>query len=174
MTNQLTKALITTCALLGGLIAGPAAVAAEKDLGKFKDWSAIKVTENGQTYCYMISGPKDTNPKGVRRGDINFFVSKVPSTKQTEINVQMGYPLAEKASGDTLKARIGGTTITFDTQHQDGWAPANRITTLIKSMKKGSKMTVYGKSRRGTNTTDVYSLSGFTAAYNAISKACDM
>jgi hypothetical protein len=33
-------------------------------------------------------------------------------------------------------------------------------------------MTVEGISSRGTKTTDVFSLSGFTAAYNAITRAC--
>ncbi len=166
------KALALAALLLPGLTMG--ASATETDLGTHKDWTAVKVTENGQTYCYMISAPKDTNPKGVRRGAINFFVSKVPSSKQTEINVQMGYPLAEKASGSSLSARIGSTDVGFTTQHQDGWAPSNKVAALVKAMKKGSKMTVKGKSRRGTNTTDVYSLSGFTAAYNAISKACKL
>lgn len=44
---------------------------------------------------------------------------------------------------------------------------------LVKAMKAGSKMVVVGYSSRGTKTTDTYSLSGFTAAYNAISKACN-
>lgn len=166
------KALFLGAGLLAGL--SVSAQATETDLGTHKDWTAVKVTENGQTYCYMIAAPKDTNPKGVRRGAINFFVSKVPSSKQTEINVQMGYPLAEKASGSSLSARIGSTDIGFTTQHQDGWAPSNKVNALITAMKRGSKMTVKGKSRRGTNTTDVYSLSGFTAAYNAISKACKL
>ncbi len=168
------KALVLGSALLIGGALTNAALATETDLGTHKDWTAVKVSENGQTYCYMISAPQDTNPKGVRRGAINFFVSKVPSTKATEINVQMGYPLAEKSSGSSLSARIGSTDIGFTTQHQDGWAPAGKVNSLISAMKKGSKMTVKGKSRRGTNTTDVYSLSGFTAAYNAISKACNM
>ena len=43
---------------------------------------------------------------------------------------------------------------------------------LVKAMKAGIKMSVVGYSSRDTKTTDTYSLSGFTDAYNAISKAC--
>ena len=43
---------------------------------------------------------------------------------------------------------------------------------MIKAMKAGSRMVVKGRSQRGTQTTDTYSLSGFTAAFNAISNAC--
>ena len=34
-------------------------------------------------------------------------------------------------------------------------------------MKAGSKMVIKGTSKRGTNTTDIYSLSGVTAALKA-------
>ena len=43
---------------------------------------------------------------------------------------------------------------------------------LIKGMKRGTTMIVKGISSRGTNTTDTYSLRGFTASYKAISKIC--
>ena len=43
---------------------------------------------------------------------------------------------------------------------------------LIEAMRKGTKMTVEGTSRRGTVTTDSYSLSGVTAALDAIAKEC--
>jgi Invasion associated locus B (IalB) protein len=39
-------------------------------------------------------------------------------------------------------------------------------------LKAGKQMIVRGTSSRGTETTDTYSLSGFTAALAAIDKAC--
>jgi hypothetical protein len=39
-------------------------------------------------------------------------------------------------------------------------------------MRKGDEMVVRGKSRRGTITTDTYSLSGVTKAVDAITKVC--
>lgn len=173
-TSRLGRAFAAFSFAAGLVATSQIANAAETDLGTHKDWRALKVTENGQTYCYMISSPKDTNPKGVRRGDINFFVTKVPASKATEVNVQMGYPLADNARGDILKARIGSTNLRFTTKLQDGWAETKDVPTLIKSMKRGSSMQISGTSRRGTKTSDTYSLSGFTAAYNAISKACNM
>ncbi len=43
---------------------------------------------------------------------------------------------------------------------------------LIEAMKKGSKLTVTSTSSRGTDVTDFYSLSGITAALDAITKEC--
>jgi len=39
-------------------------------------------------------------------------------------------------------------------------------------MRRGGTLVVKGTSSRGTDTTDRYSLMGFTAAHNAISQAC--
>ena len=41
-------------------------------------------------------------------------------------------------------------------------------------MKKGNKMKVVGFSSRGTKTTDIYSLVGFSAAYTYISNLCNV
>jgi len=43
---------------------------------------------------------------------------------------------------------------------------------VIIEMKNGNKMKVIGFSSRGTKTTDIYSLVGFSAAYTYISNLC--
>ena len=45
---------------------------------------------------------------------------------------------------------------------------------LIVEMKKGNKMKVIGFSSRGTKTTDIYSLVGFSVAYTYISNLCNV
>ena len=45
---------------------------------------------------------------------------------------------------------------------------------IIVEMKKGNKMKVIGFSSRGTETTDIYSLVGFTSAYTYISNLCNV
>jgi hypothetical protein len=41
-------------------------------------------------------------------------------------------------------------------------------------MRNGSAMVIKGTSNRGTTTTDTYSLSGTSQAYEAINKACNV
>ena len=41
-------------------------------------------------------------------------------------------------------------------------------------MKKGTNMRIVGYSTRGTKTTDIYSLVGFSAAYTYISNLCNV
>ena len=68
---------------------------------------------------------------------------------------------------------IDGKTFKLFTRGDNAWAydfAADRA--IVAAMKAGQKMTVRGTSRRGTVTTDTYSLSGFSAALAAIDKAC--
>ena len=44
--------------------------------------------------------------------------------------------------------------------------------TVIDAMKAGKKMTVVGFSSRGTETTDTYSLIGFTNSFKNLSESC--
>ena len=44
---------------------------------------------------------------------------------------------------------------------------------LVAAMRRGSKMVVKGRNNEGTETTDVYSLSGITAALKYVSQNCN-
>ena len=43
---------------------------------------------------------------------------------------------------------------------------------LISTMKKASRLMIVGNSEKGTETTDHYSMMGFTKAYNTAKKSC--
>ena len=45
-------------------------------------------------------------------------------------------------------------------------------TAIIKALKAGKEMTVVGYSKKGTKTTDTYTLIGFTNAYNSLQQDC--
>ena len=72
---------------------------------------------------------------------------------------------------------VGGETFSFVTVNSgtDGgaWLPDSATEQkLIAAMRAGSNMTVKGTSKRGTNTTDKYSLSGAGAALDRINQEC--
>lgn len=69
--------------------------------------------------------------------------------------------------------RIGKREIALQFDGDKGWPVLpSEDSRAVNAMKAGSKMTIRGISSRGTKTSDSYSLLGFTAAYNAITKAC--
>ncbi len=55
---------------------------------------------------------------------------------------------------------------------QTVWPDPSDDVGLINSMRKGAQAVVTGVSSRGTTTIDTISLTGFTAALEAINKAC--
>ncbi len=84
--------------------------------------------------------------------------------------MQTGYTFKKSSQ---VKISIGSTSYSPFTELDGAWLKtAAEEKKIVGSMKKGSTMKISGFSTRGTNTKDTYSLSGFTAAYNAISRAC--
>lgn len=165
-------ALISFAAFLLSALALPASAEERELLGSYRDWDALVITrDSGEKICYMISIPKDTAPKNVNRGNIYITVTHRPKRKvRDEVNVVVGYPFR---AGSEATVNIGGRRYTLFTEGQGAWAyTPDEDSRLVSAMKGGTTMVVNGTSSRGTDTTDRYSLMGFTAAYNAISGAC--
>ena len=149
----------------------PAAAQQVKELGDFQDWSAYSYESNGQTICFMSSSPTQARGNYTRRGDIFTMVTHRPERGTRDVvSVEAGYTYKD---GSTVTVDVDGDDFTLFTQGGNAWAQAADIdAALVRRMKAGLKMVITGTSSRGTLTTDTYSLRGFTAAYDAISKAC--
>jgi len=144
-------------------------------IGSFNDWDAFTLTRgNGSRLCYMVSVPKSwkASKEDALRGDIYITVTHRPATDvRDQVNVVVGYPLKQ---GSEVKATIDGqTSFELFTQADGAWLyTQEQDSEMVQAMRRGVNLVVEGTSSRGTDTTDRYSLMGFTAAYNAISKAC--
>ena len=74
---------------------------------------------------------------------------------------------------EIVKVKINKKSFKLFTQQDGAWSANPELDAkLVKAMKGGNRMVVYGISSRGTKTTDTYSLSGFTAMKKRIDKAC--
>tara|TARA_A100001037_G_scaffold306136_1_gene349464 strand:- start:411 stop:929 length:519 start_codon:yes stop_codon:yes gene_type:complete len=161
-------------ALVVLLVVAPDLVRAQtpKEIGSYRAWRAYVYNEaNGNKVCFMDSEPADTEPKNVRRGQIYTLVTHRPGDKvRDEVSIFVGYPFKE---GSTVKVTITDKEFTLFTDADSAWNyDARGDKNMVNAMIKGNVMIVEGRSKRGTNTRDRYSLSGFTAAHKAISKAC--
>ncbi len=140
-------------------------------IGTFGDWDAIKNQEGGQTFCYIATAPKKAQGKYTKRGKVYVTVTHWPGEKRfDEIGFRAGYTLKQDS---LVKVTIG--SFAMDLRTEGGWAwtsDAKQDKALVRAMKGGSSMVVKGTSSRGTLTTDTYSLTGITAAYNAMGEAC--
>jgi len=144
-------------------------------IGSYRDWDAFVYGTGAKRTCHIISVPKSStaSKKNARRGDIYIMVSHRPEYGVVgEVNAVLGYPIRQ---GSTAKFNVDGgrKRMEFFTEGTGAWAyDPKDDKAAIDAMKRGSGLVISATSQRGTNTNDRYSLSGFTAAYNAITKAC--
>jgi len=142
--------------------------AAADFLGKFGDWQALARDDGGAKVCYAATLPKKSVGDYTRRGDVFLVVSHRPSDKMTGIvSFEAGYPYAKNSK---ITATIGGKGYPMFPDGELAFAFEDKP--LVDAMIRGADMVVTGTSSRGTLTTDTFSLTGFTAALNAASKAC--
>jgi len=139
------------------------------------DWSVF--VEDNPTQCWVVSAPKsirntrDGREVAARRGDIRLFVSYWPgSDKNGEVSVTGGYPYAD---GSTVVLEIGSDRFEMFTDGELAWAASpSDDERIITAMKRGAQAVVTGRSGRGTQTEDTFSLLGFTAAVTDAESRC--
>lgn len=158
--------------MAAGLVATSAAGAFAQTptrIGDFNDWSAFSYDSGNGKVCYTLSVPipGSEKPAGVNHGT-NFFIVTQRSTQNVSYETQF---MADYSLKDTSKVTvtIGDQSFSFFTKDKSAWAEnAAEEPGLVAAMRAGSKMTVQATSARGTNTSYDYSLSGVTAALNAV------
>ena len=169
------RILLTAATFMAGSAVGAAAQpGSASSIGSFKQWSAYTSTQSDGKMCFVASQPTNSKyaPNAVKSRDPVFFmVTSIPAKKiRNEASTIIGYPFKD---GSKVTVEIDGVKFTMFTDKDSAWIEnPGKESELIAAMKKGTKMTVAGTSRRGTQTTDSYSLSGISAALDAIAKAC--
>jgi hypothetical protein len=169
--NKLFSLFISTLSLIVLLPVFAQAQQIEK-LGQFTDWSAYRYSHNGKPACFMASQPKKAEGNYTRRGQIHYLVShRTADEVRDENSFVAGYTFRE---GSRVSVSIGSKAFTLFTKGDTAWGRNEDDRSLTEEMIKGSSMIIKGTSSRGTETTDTFSLSGFTAAYRAMSAACGL
>ena len=165
-----------TSAVAAALLAGVAPAQESTNLvATTTDWSVF--TEESPKECWGVTSPKETintrdgAPVSVRRGDILLFVTFRPGTGAAgEVSFSGGYPFAP---GSAVGMAIGDATFKLVSDGEWAW-PANTAddAALLAAMKNGTTAVLSGRSGKGTQTRDTFSLRGFTAAMAEAEKRC--
>ncbi|MBU1305960.1 MAG: hypothetical protein KKF33_10625 [Alphaproteobacteria bacterium] len=168
-----TGSLVLGLALGATIALAPAAQAQQAtELGTFNAWTAWQATDASGMICYISATPQSSEPAGANRDPIHFMIihRKGMGTKN-EVQSIIGYPF--NTSDAKASASIDGKSYPMVTEGAAAWlASTGDEGGFVQAFKAGTKLSVKGTSQRGTNTTDTYSLSGATAAMNAIDAAC--
>ena len=150
------------------------ALSAEEDLksvGKFKDWESFVLSQDGNKTCFAQSIPVVRAPKKLKRDPSRLFINFRPAENiKNEVSVTNGYDFKLKAP---VTAKSGKKSYDLFSKGQFAWVVDNKDEQkLILTMKKASRLMIIGNSQKGSQTTDHYSMMGFTKAYNSAKKNC--
>ena len=142
-----------------------------KSIGKFKDWETFTVTENNNKICFAQSIPILRAPKKFERNPSRLFISFRPTEGiKDEISATSGYTFQKEK---IVKAKTGKKTYDFFSREEFAWIlDTEEEQRFIKTMKKASRVMIIGRTEKGKQTIDHYSLMGFTKAYDTAKKNC--
>ena len=142
-----------------------------KSLGKFKDWESFVLKQGDNKVCFAQSIPVVRAPKKLKRDPSRLFVSFRPAENiKNEVSVTSGYEFKLKAP---IVAKSGKKSYDLFSKDRFAWVvDSEDEAKLIRTMKKASRLMIIGDTNKGSQTTDHYSMMGFTKAYNTAKKSC--
>ena len=142
-----------------------------KSVGKFKDWESFVLSKDGNKICFAQSIPVVRSPKKLKRESSRLFVSFRPAENiKHEVSVTNGYDFKIKAP---VTAKSGKKSYDLFSKGKFAWVVDNEDEKkLILTMKRASRLMIIGNTQKGDQTTDHYSMMGFTKAYNTAKKSC--
>ena len=142
-----------------------------KSVGKFKDWESFILSQEENKICFAQSVPVVRAPKKLKRDPSRLFISFRPTENiKNEVSVTNGYEFKLKAP---VTAKSGKKSYDLFSKGRFAWVVDNKDEAkLIITMKKASRLMIIGNSDKGDQTTDHYSMMGFTKAYNVAKKSC--
>jgi hypothetical protein len=141
-----------------------------RSTGKYKNWESFSAQTDKGKICFAQSIPSKRAPSSIKRSDSRLFVTFRPGEKiKDEISITSGH--VYKAS--TVVAKSGKSDFTFFSQNTFAWLlDTKEEQNFIKLMKRATNLIVTARTIKGAETTDHYSMMGFTKAYNTAKKSC--
>ena len=141
-----------------------------RSTGKYKNWESFVAETDKGKICFAQTVPTKRAPAAVKRNESKLFVTFRPSEDvKDEVSLTSGHDY--KTSSVT--ARSGKRKYSFFSQKEFAWLLDDQEEKkFIKLMKKATNLIVKARTTKGAETTDHYSMMGFTKAYNTAKKTC--
>lgn len=167
--TRFAKPLLASALVLAVTV--PAMAQSARVLGDFRDWSSYAADDGSGTMCFAMTKPKTTQPTPDGYGEAYLYITNRPGEDvSSEFNVVAGYTFQ---TGSMATVSIGGQNFALFTQGDAAWLDDNaQAANLAAAIRAGSTLTITGTSATGTQVVQSYSLSGATAAQQAIGAEC--
>ncbi|RPG94567.1 MAG: hypothetical protein CBE23_001925 [Candidatus Pelagibacter sp. TMED263] len=141
-----------------------------KTTGKYKNWESFVAETDKGKICFAQTIPTKRAPSSIQRGKSKLFVTFRPSENiKDEVSLTSGHDY--KTS--TVTAASGKKRYSFFSQKNFAWLLDDQEEkNFIKLMKRATNLIIKARTTKGAETTDHYSMMGFTKAYNTAKKTC--
>ena len=141
-----------------------------RSTGKYKNWESFVVETDKGKICFAQTVPTKRAPAAVKRNKSKLFVTFRPSEEiKNEVSLTSGHDY--KISSVT--ASSGKRKYSFFSQKDFAWLLDDQDEKkFIQLMIKATDIIVKARTIKGAETTDHYSMMGFTKAYNTAKKTC--
>lgn len=177
MESEFAMPRMTVAALLfavAGMSALPAA--GQEYIETFTDWTAYQYQEQdgqgggGQT-CYMVTAAKSHSGPGSEPSRV--YVTHRPWRNESGVvSIAFGFDVNDNAP---ISATIGGTQFELKTWGTElAWPYDGKDREMVNAMIRGIELVVTASASGGGATRDTFSLRGFSAAFQEISRACNV
>ena len=141
-----------------------------RSTGKYKNWESFVAETDKGKICFAQTIPTKRAPAAVKRDKSKLFVTFRPTADiKDEVSLTSGHDY--KTSSVT--ASSGKRNYSFFSQKDFAWLLDDQEEKkFIQLMKKATDIIVKARTTKGAETTDHYSMMGFTKAYNTAKKTC--
>tara|TARA_B110001450_G_scaffold113365_1_gene107128 strand:- start:324 stop:824 length:501 start_codon:yes stop_codon:yes gene_type:complete len=141
-----------------------------KSNGKYKNWESFVAETDKGKICFAQTLPTKRAPSSIKRKKSKLFVTFRPTENiKDEISLTSGHDY----KSSTVTASSGKKRYSFFSQKNFAWLLDDQEEQkLIKLMKRATNVIVKARTTNGAETTDHYSMMGFTKAYNTAKKTC--
>ena len=152
------------------LFAFSASANTPKSTGKYKNWESFTAQTDKGKICFAQTVPTKRAPASIKREKSKLFVTFRPSENiRDEVSMTSGHDY----KSSTVTASSGKKRYSFFSQKNFAWLLDDQEErNFIKLMKKATNVIVKARTTKGAETTDHYSMMGFTKAYNTAKKTC--
>ena len=141
-----------------------------RSTGKYKNWESFTIETDKGKICFAQTVPTKRAPAAIKRDKSKLFVTFRPSEDiKDEISLTSGHDY----KSSTVTASSGKRRYSFFSQKNFAWLLDDQEEKkFIQLMKKATDIIVKARTIKGAETTDHYSMMGFTKAYNTAKKTC--
>ncbi len=141
-----------------------------RSTGKYKNWESFTAQTDKGKICFAQTLPTKRAPASIKREKSKLFVTFRPSENvKDEVSLTSGHDY----KSSTVTASSGKKRFSFFSQKNFAWLLDDQEEKkFIKLMKKATNLIIKARTTKGAETTDHYSMMGFTKAYNTAKKTC--